>query len=505
MKKSLLAVGFSLLVGTSGFSQGTPHIKMTQSAVEIIEALDRMVNTGTQPNGTTIVNNQGSINATVEVGRSQGSGKDFTSQVAYADMYTVDHRDWRLANQGSFGAPCDGLISSLSNFTLAVGRWKKTSASSTYAEPSYCRLIWSYDPHHPTNQTCCGGYLDAFNYYFGGGGMTAPLAPVGHHNSPLRNASCSYKPYNHSYNLWLYDMNGNNVPWTEIQDIISYGMVAQPSDLPTSCVNCGNGSNRMTLQGNYGVKNYADGILLTVQKYDGTILDVSILNSPYGDFDWKIILPPCGGTVDCNYLSTLHEHSNAGIVHFVAPHDGWNGYDISYYNWEVNGVSYRTTNNVLSVSCHSHAGGMATGTVEFEIDMGSCYLPSDSLTEEVYIPHPHCTPPPPPVAPPSTNNGGSPNQGAPAAPGTTSISDQTFEGEEFQVYPNPAHGQFTIESPDGMEYSYHLIDQNGRVIQSSIDVNERLHEVSTENLRTGVYTVRIQSNGRSAIRKVVVE
>ena len=85
---------------------------------------------------------------------------------------------------------------------------------------------------------------------------------------------------------------------------------------------------------------------------------------------------------------------------------------------------------------------------------------------------------------------------------TTSVT----QSNSFSVYPNPASNMIYIESTLGEsdEYQIHLIDMNGRRIESSL-MRSGSHTLDVTGLSAGLYAVLIQHQGNRYFQKVVVE
>jgi hypothetical protein len=79
-------------------------------------------------------------------------------------------------------------------------------------------------------------------------------------------------------------------------------------------------------------------------------------------------------------------------------------------------------------------------------------------------------------------------------------SDQTLD---FKIYPNPASGHFTLETHMSHPGHYTISDITGRVAGKGAiqGVNT---EISTLELGPGVYVLRIESNGSTGVKRLVV-
>jgi hypothetical protein len=72
----------------------------------------------------------------------------------------------------------------------------------------------------------------------------------------------------------------------------------------------------------------------------------------------------------------------------------------------------------------------------------------------------------------------------------------------LQVYPNPNAGEFVVELGNGLEKTVEVCDVTGRVILSSVSDNDKV-EMNISSLANGVYFVKIQSNNKVEIIKIV--
>lgn len=76
------------------------------------------------------------------------------------------------------------------------------------------------------------------------------------------------------------------------------------------------------------------------------------------------------------------------------------------------------------------------------------------------------------------------------------------------VYPNPAHGHFTVSIPDMEQYKMMLIDASGRLIidlSQNVNPNSNMLEVNTTTMKPGIYYLQLTSASNTQTAKVVVE
>ena len=80
-----------------------------------------------------------------------------------------------------------------------------------------------------------------------------------------------------------------------------------------------------------------------------------------------------------------------------------------------------------------------------------------------------------------------------------------FDDEEINanltIYPNPTQGIFTIQLKG--DYQFAITDARGRLIMSK-SVSET-SEVDLSEFESGVYFVRVQKDGGSVVRKLILE
>jgi hypothetical protein len=87
---------------------------------------------------------------------------------------------------------------------------------------------------------------------------------------------------------------------------------------------------------------------------------------------------------------------------------------------------------------------------------------------------------------------------------TTIGSEELFAENGLKIFPNPASGILTVETPfEGGTIS--LMDISGRtVIEKQLSQNEKVATLQVHHLASGLYLISIQQNGKSIIKKVVV-
>ncbi|BAO55025.1 T9SS type A sorting domain-containing protein [Nonlabens marinus] len=74
----------------------------------------------------------------------------------------------------------------------------------------------------------------------------------------------------------------------------------------------------------------------------------------------------------------------------------------------------------------------------------------------------------------------------------------------FSVYPNPSNGVFNIKWQMEAEYSYSVSDLTGKIILQSDNSNAKTSQMDLTGVATGMYFLKITSNGTSAAKKLIV-
>jgi len=72
----------------------------------------------------------------------------------------------------------------------------------------------------------------------------------------------------------------------------------------------------------------------------------------------------------------------------------------------------------------------------------------------------------------------------------------------IQVYPNPCNGRFNVNVNDVNEYSWQLLDVNGRRVNSGVTTDNNTTIYVEES---GVYIVKIFANGKVSFAKIIVK
>lgn len=86
--------------------------------------------------------------------------------------------------------------------------------------------------------------------------------------------------------------------------------------------------------------------------------------------------------------------------------------------------------------------------------------------------------------------------------GEQNLSTSTEQQLAFSIYPNPSQDKFNISLPSKAEFSYAIYDLNGRLLQQK---EKSTAQISVENLASGLYLLRVSSEGKTATKKLIIE
>lgn len=80
------------------------------------------------------------------------------------------------------------------------------------------------------------------------------------------------------------------------------------------------------------------------------------------------------------------------------------------------------------------------------------------------------------------------------------LNTTCFENETFKIFPNPASGFITIVSSVPIE-KIELFDIQGEKVLSSIATQK----LNVENLKSGMYLLKIFNNDKSATKRLIIK
>ena len=90
----------------------------------------------------------------------------------------------------------------------------------------------------------------------------------------------------------------------------------------------------------------------------------------------------------------------------------------------------------------------------------------------------------------------------------TSIEDGLSIEENFKIYPNPNRGVFNVQNNGSAKStSLKLIDVQGRLVYDNVQrfSNNETFEINAENLKSGIYILLIQSEGKLEQHRIVIQ
>ena len=83
------------------------------------------------------------------------------------------------------------------------------------------------------------------------------------------------------------------------------------------------------------------------------------------------------------------------------------------------------------------------------------------------------------------------------------LNNAFFDENSFVLYPNPANDFVGVNLGTVEADSYDLIDLQGRIINSGSLVGKNNETISLSGLQSGVYFVKINSNSKSVVKKII--
>jgi hypothetical protein len=83
------------------------------------------------------------------------------------------------------------------------------------------------------------------------------------------------------------------------------------------------------------------------------------------------------------------------------------------------------------------------------------------------------------------------------------IEDQQLENE-VTVYPNPNHGQFTIEVPDQTTYDLVVYNMLGENIYQKQNISSPRETIEMNTITPGIYVVHLLIDQKKVFRKIFV-
>jgi hypothetical protein len=82
------------------------------------------------------------------------------------------------------------------------------------------------------------------------------------------------------------------------------------------------------------------------------------------------------------------------------------------------------------------------------------------------------------------------------------IEEQSNLAGMLNIYPNPSRGEFTIQADVSMHVN--IINELGQTVKT-FTLNNKENKISVGNLANGIYFIRVEKDGNSGTRKIIVE
>lgn len=81
--------------------------------------------------------------------------------------------------------------------------------------------------------------------------------------------------------------------------------------------------------------------------------------------------------------------------------------------------------------------------------------------------------------------------------------DALTQLDNVTIQPNPTTGKFQLTGVPNGDYSYEVIDLNGRVIRSESKITSTSTDVVISDVENGVYMVRVFNNQSEKMMRVI--
>jgi hypothetical protein len=76
----------------------------------------------------------------------------------------------------------------------------------------------------------------------------------------------------------------------------------------------------------------------------------------------------------------------------------------------------------------------------------------------------------------------------------------------IKIYPNPVtQGSFTIETKENRDTKYELYDLSGKLLIPSQKLNSGTNKVSVAGIQSGVYLLKLISEGNTVSKKIIIK
>ena len=90
--------------------------------------------------------------------------------------------------------------------------------------------------------------------------------------------------------------------------------------------------------------------------------------------------------------------------------------------------------------------------------------------------------------------------------GNLAINQNEFN--VFNIYPNPSNGSISVSLSTNSDVKVQLNDISGRIIYNETFKNADLtfkKDINFNNLSKGIYLINVESDGKTASRKLIIE
>ena len=89
--------------------------------------------------------------------------------------------------------------------------------------------------------------------------------------------------------------------------------------------------------------------------------------------------------------------------------------------------------------------------------------------------------------------------------GETPTATTDFDKLSFEMFPNPANESVNLVLPEAKEASYEILSSVGQVIKNNVvSGRNKLVNISTSDLASGIYYLRVYQNGKLNIKKLTI-
>ena len=83
------------------------------------------------------------------------------------------------------------------------------------------------------------------------------------------------------------------------------------------------------------------------------------------------------------------------------------------------------------------------------------------------------------------------------------LSTEEFSANDILIYPNPSNDIFNIQLKNAAEFNYSVTDITGKVIMREFNISQSNYSIDMSAFSTGMYFLRLDSNGRTLTKKLI--